>query len=172
MHCQNSTAQPLKFENGWIVSFTFYDGCDYLSILKLLGSSSVKVLLSVNIASSWYPIAYNAFRPEKNTTILQMTFQIHFVAWKPLYFDSNLQKCVPGVPINKKPTLALINSWLPGDILHCTSREPNCKGIGSRHGYWFYACWAPLIACWLFIHSYIVHMSVPSGPDLNSSTQK
>ena len=75
------------------------------------------------------------------------------------YILNILQKCVPGVSINKMPTLIWINSWSPADILHCLSREPNCKDFGSRHGYWFYACWTPSIACWLFIHSYIVHMS-------------
>ena len=35
IHCQTSTAQPLKFGNWQVISSHIYNGCDYLSLLGL-----------------------------------------------------------------------------------------------------------------------------------------
>ena len=48
--------------------------------------------------------------------LLQMTFQMHFLEWKLLHFDSNFTEFVPNGPIDNIPALVQIMAWrLLGD---------------------------------------------------------
>ena len=77
---QISTAAPLKFGNGWVISSTLYSGCDYLAMLgclKLIYVSKVEprffdIYMKINLPSHYSAVISgclnSSFKPTTKKT--------------------------------------------------------------------------------------------------------